>query len=125
VLHYQTIYWRGISCIYLLYIPDILCISDFPVFLNSLLQYIFVLCLSGFDILYSSVCSKINIQLPWPINHVMCLNGEYTRVLSCISIVLLRKMANKPLFLESSLPLMMKTQMVLKILVCSLINHLT
>ena len=55
----------------------------------------------------------------------MWLNGEYARVLSSISIVLLRKMANKLVFLEPSLPLMMKMEMVLKILVCSLFIHLT
>ena len=84
-----------------------------------------MLCLNGFDILYSSVCNKINIQLLWLINHVMWLNGEYTRVLDGISIVLLRKMANKPVFHESSLPMVMKMEMVLKILVCSLFIHLT
>lgn len=125
MLHYQTIYWRGISCIYSLYIPDILCISDFPILWNSLLQYIFVQCLNGFDILYTSVCNKINIQLPCLINHVMWLSGEYTRILSGISIVLLRKMANKPVFHESSLPLVMKMEMVIKILVCSLFIYLT
>ena len=41
-----------------------------------------------------------------------------------ISIVLLRKMANKPVFHESSLLLMMKMEMVLKILVCLLFIHL-
>ena len=87
-------------------------------------QYVFVLCVNGFDMLYSSVCNKINIQLPWPINHVMWLNGEYTRLLSGISIVLFNKMANKSVFLESSLHLEMKMEMVLKISVCSLFNHL-